>query len=133
MYFGKIEIQLKDKQRSLRTFNTLHEAAKHLDCSLTTIKKYCRGKKGPFYGVNKKTNATCFFSRANHKDKLVLEQHHKVHDSFPQFTNRTHAAKYLGVTPTAIFRKIPSPGIWWVQNTINGNSCFITYTKKKRK
>lgn len=112
---------------------TLAAAAKHLDCTITTIKTNVRALGGhSFHGRNVKTGAQCYFRKAQHNNKLVAVKHHSYMADCPRYTVKAYAARFLGVTSSALDHKLPTPGIWLVRNITNDTMCYITYTSKRR-
>ena len=118
--------------RILNALPTLAAAATHLDCTLTTIKNNVRALGGhSFHGKNIKTGSQCYFRKSKHNNKLVAVQHNAYIADCPRYTVKAYAARFLGVTPTALDHKLPTPGIWLVRNVTNDTMCYITYTPRR--
>ena len=131
-----IEIRPKtDSDPRGAVYSTFVQAAKILECSITTIKVNCRKKNGIFFGQNKKTGAKCYFSRSWHKDILKVcpaEEAKPVQDIVLLVHGVTEASKYLNVSHNGLARHFPSPGKWYVRNLKNEIECYVQISKKRK-
>lgn len=91
-------------------FQAMHLACAHLSCSLSTLKTKTN-KPGMYYALNTQTGATCSFDKQDHKPIITSIIPAPLYNvdliNLPSFRLLADVARYFGVSPECIKKRIP--------------------------